>query len=47
MQSQDPLLGLLVDGRFEVLERIGSGGMGTVYRPASSASIGMWRSVHP
>ncbi|RLB53631.1 MAG: serine/threonine protein kinase [Deltaproteobacteria bacterium] len=28
----DPLLGTKLEGRFEVIERIGTGGMGTVYR---------------
>ena len=30
--DHDPLIGTTVDGRFTVLERIGAGGMGTVYR---------------
>ncbi|MCF4122578.1 Stk1 family PASTA domain-containing Ser/Thr kinase [Antribacter sp. KLBMP9083] len=32
MVTTDPLLGRLVDGRYEVLERVARGGMATVYR---------------
>ena len=45
----DPLIGRVLDERFEVLERIGGGGMGTVYR-ARQRSVGRdvaIKVVHP
>jgi len=38
----DPLLGKLIMGRFRVIERIGTGGMGTVYR---AEQLGLDRQV--
>jgi len=38
-QPVDPLIGQVVDGRFEIRDRVGKGGMGTVYR-AWQRSIG-------
>jgi tRNA A-37 threonylcarbamoyl transferase component Bud32 len=40
--QSDPLLGQTIAGRFRVIERIGTGGMGTVYRAEQS---GLGRSV--
>lgn len=31
-KAPDPLIGTILDGRFEVIERVGAGGMGAVYR---------------
>src|SRR4029079_3496961 len=31
-QQQDPFVGKVIDGRYEIQQRIGEGGMGVVYR---------------
>ncbi|HEY0251820.1 MAG TPA: protein kinase, partial [Kofleriaceae bacterium] len=38
----DPLLGKELDGRFQILEKLGQGGMGAVYR---GAQLGLGREV--
>jgi serine/threonine protein kinase len=35
----DPLIGTVIDGRFEIRDKLGQGGMGTVYR-AWQRSVG-------
>lgn len=41
-ERQDPLIGTVINQRFKVIERIGEGGMGAVYR---AEQIGMSRSI--
>lgn len=38
----DRYIGKLLDNRYEILEKIGSGGMATSTRPAVTASTGSW-----
>jgi serine/threonine-protein kinase len=42
--APEPLLGQVLDGKYQVLERIGSGGMGTVYR-ALHVNLGAPRAI--
>ena len=39
LEDKDPLIGTVVDDRFEIIDRLGEGGMGTVYR-ANQISVG-------
>ena len=32
VEPEDPMIGKVIDGRFEILARVGRGGMGAVYR---------------
>ncbi len=36
-EGDDPLLGTVVDGRFQILDRLGRGGMGAVYRAVQTS----------
>ena len=38
----DRYIGKLLDNRYEILEKIGSGGMAVSIRPAVTASTGSW-----
>jgi serine/threonine protein kinase len=42
--TSDPLVGSIIDGKYQIAERIGSGGMGTVYK-AVHISLGAPRAV--
>jgi serine/threonine protein kinase len=42
--APDPLIGRVLDGKYQIIERIGSGGMGTVYR-AIHVSLGAPRAL--
>jgi serine/threonine protein kinase len=42
--APDPLIGRVLDGKYQIIERIGSGGMGTVYR-ALHLTLGAHRAA--